>query len=131
MLRFVLSCAMPLLAGASMRSGVFPVSVINLDKDTERLATVSAQLEASGIRDWGRLRAVYGAALSPKELEDNTTRLARLFATRGMIGCYLSHRTFWERTLASPEPWALVLEDDVILEPNFSNEVRPSVASQS
>ena len=37
-----------------------------------------------------------------------------------MIGCHLSHRHCWERTLERDEPYALVLEDDVVLGPQIA-----------
>ena len=80
--------------GSGTPSSLFPISVINLDRDTARLVGVSEQLKSAGV-SLGcveRLPAVYGASLSPKELKENASLLARLFATKGMIGCYLSHR---------------------------------------
>ena len=79
-----------------------PITVINLDKDTERLKTVLAQLEKKGVPldVIERQPAVLGAALDASELRRRTTLLARMFATRGMIGCYLSHVDFWRRTMS-------------------------------
>jgi hypothetical protein len=70
----------------------FPISVINLDNDIARLASVSKVLEDAGVplSSVQRLSAVHGASLSDEVIQENTTLLARLFATRGMIGCYLS-----------------------------------------
>ncbi len=120
-----------LLAGLAAVAGAtkgaassFPISVINLNKDTARLAAVKAQFAKSKVGNWRRLSAVYGANLTPAELRQSTTALARLFATPGMIGCYLSHRAFWEQTLAEDAPWACVLEDDVKLADNFCEKVR-------
>ena len=80
--------------------------VINLDRDEARLAAVTAELRRQNI-PFERLPAVNGAALQMEELKRRASRLARIFSTRGMIGCYLSHRTCWERAagvVAAPSP---------------------------
>jgi glycosyl transferase family 25 len=92
-----------------------PVYVINLDKDTDRLATVSASLKALGIA-FQRLPAIVGAP----HLEDpEKVDLAR-FRSRnrikqpraGEVGCYLSHVRALEELVANGAPWGVVLEDD-------------------
>jgi len=72
----------------------FPISVINLDTDAERMTSISKELQKAGVprHQVHRLSAVNGKALTAQDLEKNATRLARLFATPGMIGCFLSHR---------------------------------------
>ena len=108
----------------------YPINVINLDRDAFRWSTVKAELVSKGVPEHRiqRQPAVHGASLSAAELSTNSTLLARWFATRGIIGCYLSHRAFWKSTLEHPESgWSLVLEDDVQVEDNFATRVQSCV----
>jgi GR25 family glycosyltransferase involved in LPS biosynthesis len=101
------------------------VHIINLDRDTVRWESVTTSgfgnsLDKHQIR---RLVAIYGKDLSDEELRQNTTWVARHFVTRGIIGCYLSHRKFWECTLLSSssggsgsgEDYQICFEDDVVV----------------
>ena len=107
----------------------FPISVINLDRDEARLASVMRELKAQGVLKsaFERQSAVLGSSLSDEELCANTTFLARWLATRGMIGCYLSHRNFWKSVQQRDAEWAVVLEDDVQLEDAFCARVSQAV----
>lgn len=107
-----------------------PISVINLDKDLLRWESVTAELRAKGadMDVVKRLPAVYGKELSPEELRVSTSRAARLFCTPGMIGCYLSHRNFWKKTLEESAPSQVVVEDDVQVCEGFSERIEACVA---
>jgi glycosyl transferase family 25 len=98
------------------------VLVINLDRDTGRLAKIAAQLDAIGL-PWTRIPAVHGARLSPEErarLVDvqGYGRRHGMTPNAGEIGCYLSHLAAARALLDSPATQALVLEDDVGLTPD-------------
>ena len=130
LLSLAVSVLLAACATCSAESAPFPIRVINLDRDTARLATVLAQLEAKGVpRDSiERQPAVLGKSLTDEELRKCTTLLSRMFATRGMIGCYLSHRDFWAHTLAREDSeWVLVLEDDVEVADDFCTRVAAAV----
>lgn len=91
--------------------------VINLDRDTGRLAGIATQLERLGLA-WQRIPAVYGAALSEEECARLVDRAGYgrrhgMFPSRGEIGCYLSHLDAMKVLLASEAEQALILEDDV------------------
>lgn len=105
-----------------------PIHVINLDRDKVRWETVVASLQNEGgvsARQIHRQSAVYGKTLSKVQLRENASLLARMYCTPGMIGCYLSHVEFWRNTLHAEDdaPYRIVLEDDVTVCPNFTNEV--------
>ena len=68
-----------------------------------------------------------GRELTKEQLLDSTTTLARYFATPGMIGCYLSHKEFWNKTATGSSPYPLVLEDDVILADDFTIKLQDAV----
>ncbi len=98
------------------------VLVINLDKDTARLARIAAQLDALGLA-WTRIPAVHGAKLAPErrqQLVDVAGYVRRhgMTPNAGEIGCYLSHLEAFQALLAGPASQALVLEDDVGLTPD-------------
>jgi len=106
---------------------VMPVNihVINLDVETERWETVVSGLIAKGVpeKQIVRVSAVNGRNLTDAELRANTTSIARMVCTPGIIGCFLSHRKVWEETSKGPEPYRLVLEDDVIVAGSFPEKV--------
>lgn len=95
------------------------VFVINLDKDTARLAACGAMLDAAGIA-WERVPAVNGRALSADELaaaydpKANAAR-AKYPLVAPEIGCYLSHLRAWQAIVDADLPMAVVLEDDFSL----------------
>eukprot|EP01031_Cornospumella_fuschlensis_P027835 gene27835-33616_t len=71
-----------------------------------------------------RLPAVDGKKLSPEELKNKTTALARFFQPKGVLGCYLSHHHFWQVVVDSKLPMAVILEDDVQLTSGFEEKLR-------
>ena len=92
------------------------VFVINLDKDTARLAACGAMLDRAGIA-WARVPAVNGRALAPEALaavydaKANAAR-AKYPLVAPEIGCYLSHLRAWQAIVDADLPMAVVLEDD-------------------
>jgi glycosyl transferase family 25 len=96
--------------------------VINLDRATERLARISAQLEGLGL-PWTRLAAVDARALTPEQRaaldEPAYRRKHGMTPSLGELGCYLSHVAVMRALLASRYEFALVLEDDVMLRPEL------------
>jgi glycosyl transferase family 25 len=94
--------------------------VINLDRATERLARIAAQLDRLGLA-WTRLSAVDAKALTPAQraaLDEAAYRRKHgMTPSLGELGCYLSHVEVMRALLASDHEFALVLEDDVLLEP--------------
>lgn len=89
------------------------IYLINLDRDTERLAFVARQLTALGI-DFERVPAICGTAM-PEWLKPYfLTSDGRIASdmTAGEVGCYASHLLVMRRIAEGNQP-ALVLEDDV------------------
>lgn len=87
----------PLLLALASGAATPPKALlINLPRHSERFRNVKQQLEAAGV-DYERAEAVDGKALSDADLKANSTLLARKLTTRGMIGCFLSHRACWRR----------------------------------
>ena len=61
-------------------------------------------------------------------MTQNVTKLGRFFMTRGMIGCFLSHRKCWDECLRSDQ-MLLVLKEDVFFDDNFHDDVTTSLTA--
>lgn len=101
--------------------------VINLDKNTERMAAIDAQLKRLGIL-YERIPAVYGKALSKAERRKQFASFRSYCATGyrlydGEIGCALSHVAIYKKMMAEAIELALILEDDVVVEEGLLDRV--------
>ncbi|MBS9720135.1 glycosyltransferase family 25 protein [Tianweitania sp. BSSL-BM11] len=93
------------------------IFLINLDRSPDRLAFMTAQLDALGLQA-ERLAAVEGNAIDLAPFAASGLR-------PGEVGCFLSHREAWRSLVSSGDAVALVLEDDVRLSehlPGFLKE---------
>jgi glycosyl transferase family 25 len=92
------------------------IYVINLDRDTERMASIHANLVRIGL-SYERLPAVMGKDVPDWEKLVDPSAYAwrnRLDMPRaGEVGCYLSHLKAMETFLQTDAPWCVILEDDV------------------
>jgi glycosyl transferase family 25 len=92
--------------------------VINLDRATDRLQRISAQLEKLSIA-FERLPAVDARALTPEQQKalniEQFRRKHGMEPVLGELGCYLSHYILMQRFLDSTAEFALVLEDDALI----------------
>ncbi|GAA0559943.1 glycosyltransferase family 25 protein [Rheinheimera aquimaris] len=101
----------------------FPVWLINLDSNPERYKSAAEQLDKLGFQA-ERFSAIYGKNLSEQAINAcydsklNREKFRRPLSA-GEIGCYLSHRTLWQRMVDEQIPLALILEDDIDLEAEF------------
>jgi glycosyl transferase, family 25 len=90
-----------------------------LDRAPDRLLRISQQLQALQL-PFSRLAAVDARALSPAQQAtlDTPSYCKQHGKTPllGELGCYLSHVQVMQRVLASDAEFALVLEDDVLLD---------------
>eukprot|EP00316_Scyphosphaera_apsteinii_P024345 CAMPEP_0119318024 /NCGR_PEP_ID=MMETSP1333-20130426/45337_1 /TAXON_ID=418940 /ORGANISM="Scyphosphaera apsteinii, Strain RCC1455" /LENGTH=326 /DNA_ID=CAMNT_0007324119 /DNA_START=180 /DNA_END=1160 /DNA_ORIENTATION=+ len=84
---------------------------------------MAEQMDLAGL-SWRRLQAVDGSNLSAAELKHLVEPAAVHMLPRGVIGCFLSHRRFWEKVQEEGHSCAVVLEDDVEVMPGFSSAVR-------
>jgi glycosyl transferase family 25 len=97
-----------------------PIYVINLDRDVERMASLTGSLQALAL-PFERISAVLGKEVPNwEQLVD-----AELYGARnrlpmprpGEVGCYLSHLKAMEEFLRTDAPWCVILEDDVEVRP--------------
>eukprot|EP00928_Gymnodinium_smaydae_P039067 TRINITY_DN26777_c0_g1_i1.p1 TRINITY_DN26777_c0_g1~~TRINITY_DN26777_c0_g1_i1.p1 ORF type:complete len:524 (-),score=60.13 TRINITY_DN26777_c0_g1_i1:284-1855(-) len=100
-----------------------PVWVVNLDQSTDRWKLCEHEFNQHGVAA-ERFPATLGKALSDDELNEQCTFGARYLCTAGMIGCFVSHRRVWQRVVDEGLPAVVVLEDDVVIYPNFNERLR-------
>ena len=88
----------------------YAVSVVNLDRNPERMIEIERQFVTSQA-PWHRLPAIEGSRLA-------ASAVARLTgdaqSPRGTLGCFLSHVAAWEALLVRGDAAGLIVEDDVI-----------------
>ena len=93
--------------------------VINLDRAPERLDRISRQLQRLDL-PFKRLSAVDARLLTTEQrgaLDEAAYRRKHgMTPVLGELGCYLSHVAVMQQFLASDAGFALVLEDDVLLQ---------------
>lgn len=106
-----------------------PIFIINLDRAKSRWEKVSTTMRNAGLADeqFTRLSAVDGRTLSLEELQNQSTKLAMFLQPRGVIGCYLSHRKFWQYVVDQRLQRAIVLEDDISLVGGFKVKLMESM----
>lgn len=103
-----------------------PIFVLNLDRSVDRWARSQASMEKAGL-DVIRLSAVDGRKLSREELDAQSTKLALYLQPRGVIGCYLSHRKFWQMAVDDNLQYAIIMEDDVRLVDDFKEKLYDNI----
>lgn len=93
---------------------------------TIRAARMRAMFDRLQPLEFTFVDGVNGERLSVKGLEaDGIYKpLPYLRLSRGTIGCYLSHRSVWDKIAHSDDEYALVLEDDADFTPNHIKAVK-------
>lgn len=106
--------------------------VINLDRSPQRLAIMMERLRPLNLA-WTRISAVEGKLLDLPQLKalsiDGFLKRHGKWPKPAEAGCYLSHLRVFEAFLAQPDAeFALVLEDDVVFQPDFTEVLQALVA---
>ncbi len=89
---------------------------INLDRHRLRMERMRKCLQGLAFE---RIPAVDGKTLRGPECRDALRPMGADNITRYELACVQSHRRAWSRFLASGEPHCCLLEDDVVLSPDF------------
>ena len=109
-----------------------PVFVINLEQSTDRRAAMGARLDQLHI-NYSFFKAVNGHALNIDTLPAYAKTCRRLFfgrdLTKGEIGCLLSHKAVYQHIVDNNIERAIILEDDVFIEPSFPQIIREIIQS--
>jgi len=103
------------------------IFVLNLDRATDRWQNIQSVMNAADL-SIERLPGVDGRQLSPKELKEHSSFLARTFQPRGVVGCYISHRKLWQTVVDRNLDSAILFEDDVQLVPDFKQVLQTRLA---
>jgi len=92
---------------------------INVDERKDRNSLIKQQLLKFDIK------ATRFSAITPKRF--NLNLLKKKFNIRispGEIACVLSHKSIWEEVINKNLPYAMVLEDDIIISRNFKKAIK-------
>ena len=92
--------------------------VINLPKDLERKEAITLQLKERNIP----FTFIDGITYSNNLGNEHFSNFCNKYCRKPLKGCALAHINVWRSFLASPNKIAVVLEDDVILEKDFTKE---------
>lgn len=98
-----------------------PVYVISLSRDTNRRPKITAELERIGV-DFTFFDAV--DAKDEKNIECINMMKGSgdgSVMTNGEIACTLSHQRIYEEIVSQNNEWAIILEDDVIIDERFKD----------
>ena len=100
------------------------IFVINLPEDAARRETMRARLDQAGV-EYSFFEAVNGRAFDMTAMPGYDRAKRRAAFGRDMMpaemGCLLSHRKIYEKMDRENIPAAVVLEDDVVFEPEFKD----------
>ena len=107
--------------------GLPPIFVINMARDVDRMASMTAQLNKLNL-PFERIEAVDGRTLSAAQKKmlysDFWYRLVHgRSATNGEIGVSLSHRKIYQRMIDQSFECAVIFEDDVTVLPQFAEQL--------
>lgn len=97
--------------------------IINLERSPERRIYMEKVLKNHPLLDYEFITAVDGKFLSMEEREKlfDTKKFLERYSVEvrpGEIGCTLSHQRCYEKIVKDNEPFALILEDDIMPFPN-------------
>jgi glycosyl transferase, family 25 len=101
-----------------------PIFVINMAKAKDRMFSMKSQLDAQGL-PFERIEAVDGSKLDVQQRrEQYSDWWYRLFhgspMSNGNLGCTLSHRKIYKKIVDEKIEWAIILEDDAVLDADFA-----------
>jgi len=94
------------------------ICLINLERSTDRLIACAEQLEAYNL-PFERIEAVNGDSLNAaaiNELYNFADSSYHKHLTNGELGCYLSHVRAWQKIVDEQLDYAVILEDDILLQ---------------
>jgi hypothetical protein len=102
------------------------IFVVNLDRAVSRWNHIQEVMTEAEL-EVERLPGVDGRQLTREELNVMSTKISIFFQPKGVIGCYLSHRKFWQYVVDRNYSSAIIFEDDVRLIPGFKKKLTSSL----
>jgi len=99
------------------------IFLLNLERALQRREIMLQRLAVLGL-EAELLSAVDGRMLDAADLPPGTEP----GLSPGEIGCYLSHVNFWKTIIQREMPYAIIIEDDVIISPGLMPVVEEIIA---
>ena len=102
----------------------FEIKVVNMERRPDRKEETIAKFKEQNITDYKFIEAVDGQNL------DVGVDIIELFkgndfgSRKGFIGCALSHYNLWKKLLKSQDEYYFIMEDDVQMDPDFSEKLK-------
>ena len=102
----------------------FEIKVVNLERRPDRKEQTILKFKEQGIIDYKFIEAVDGQKL------DVSVDIIELFkgndygSRKGFIGCALTHYNLWKKLLDSTDEYYFIMEDDVQMDPKFSEMIK-------
>ena len=102
----------------------FEIKVVNLERRQDRKEQTILKFKERGIIDYKFIEAVDGQKL------DVSVDIIELFkgndygSRKGFIGCALTHYNLWKKLLDSTDEYYFIMEDDVQMDPKFSEMIK-------
>lgn len=94
--------------------------VINLQRRPDRREAIQAQLSPLNIEvSW--VCAIDGSATDFLQKHEQDLKRTSIFPNE--YACYLSHIAAWNALIMGPHPYAIILEDDALIAPDFSEVI--------
>lgn len=103
----------------SINQFIDSVYVINMDKDTKRMADIDSALKGVGIR-YERFSAIDGSLVGANS---QIAPICMQFCTNGMKGCALSHHAVWKKAIEKGDKTVMVMEDDAIIPEDINERI--------
>lgn len=121
--------------------GDIHVYCINLKHRSDRWNRFSSQPELEVMKQFyevERFDAINGSAINvqkderislrtKRNIKDHIRRDHEELDSAGGVGCYLSHTSVWKKFLERSEPYAIILEDDVVLDNGFTKSLQKAM----
>ncbi len=102
-----------------MSQGQIPVFIINLDRSPDRFQQISGRLSELGV-SFERVAAIDGNTISTGERRKLNPNRIWLKITDSEIACYASHLKALALIVERSAAKAMILEDDVLIDDDFS-----------
>jgi len=113
----------PVSTGTNSDAPATPlVLVVNLDRSPARWESAQEEFKREKL-EVERFPGTDGKAMTHEQLRDVATWSARWFCTKGMVGCFMSHKRIWQKVVDEDLPAVVVLEDDVRLVEGFKDRL--------
>ncbi|MWN05660.1 glycosyltransferase family 25 protein [Gilliamella sp. Pas-s95] len=102
------------------------IFIINLEKESKKREHIKKECEKLKL-DFEIYNAIDGNTLSDSFIQNTVYDYPNNLLTKGEIGCALSHLNIYKKIIQNNLPYALILEDDAVLDrklPDFLNSFK-------